>query len=78
MGFDEKLFEKLKKKRQELSERESVMPYVIFHNNTLEFLTRLKPRTVGAAMKIRGVGELKAARWLPEFLEVIQRHGGAK
>jgi ATP-dependent DNA helicase RecQ len=75
LGFDEKLFEKLKKKRADLAAREGVPPYVVFHNNTLEFFTRLKPKTVDAAMKIRGVGEQKAAKWLPEFLEVIQRHG---
>ncbi|MEZ0274905.1 MAG: RecQ family ATP-dependent DNA helicase, partial [Roseimicrobium sp.] len=71
LGFDEKLFEKLKKKRLEISQRESIPPFMIFHNNTLEFFTRLKPRTQTAALKIRGVGELKALRWLPEFLEVI-------
>ncbi|MEZ0277558.1 MAG: HRDC domain-containing protein [Roseimicrobium sp.] len=49
---------------------------MIFHNNTLEFFTRLKPRTQTAALKIRGVGELKALRWLPEFLEVIKGHEG--
>jgi ATP-dependent DNA helicase RecQ len=75
LGFDEKLFEKLKKKRADLAAREAVPPFMIFHNNTLEFFTRLKPKTAEAAMKIRGVGEQKAARWLPEFLGVIQKHG---
>ena len=74
LGFDEKLFEKLKKKRTEMAAREGVPNFMIFHNNTLEFFTRLKPKTVEAAMKIRGVGEQKAAKWLPEMLEVIQRH----
>lgn len=78
LGFDEKLFEKLKKKRADLAARESVPTYVIFHNNTLEFFTRLKPKTVEAAMKIRGVGEQKAAKWLPEFLEVITGHKGGR
>jgi ATP-dependent DNA helicase RecQ len=78
LGFDEKLFAKLQKKRAELSAREGVPTFMIFHNNTLEFFTRLKPRTVDAAMKIRGVGEQKASRWLPDFLAVIQRHEGKK
>jgi ATP-dependent DNA helicase RecQ len=76
LGFDEKLFDKLKKKRLEISQREGVPPYIIFNNSTLEFFTRLKPRTQTAALKIRGVGELKAMRWLPEFLEVIKGHEG--
>ena len=74
LGFDDRLFEKLKKKRADLAAREGVPTYVIFHNNTLEFFTRLKPRSVEAALKIRGVGEQKASRWLPEFLEVIHKH----
>ncbi len=74
LGFDEKLFEKLKRKRQDIAQREGVPHYMIFHNNTLEFFTRLKPRTQTAALKIRGVGELKAIKWLPEFLEVIKAH----
>lgn len=74
LGFDEKLFEKLKKKRAEIADREGIQSFMIFHNNTLEFFTRLKPQTPEAAMKVRGVGEQKAARWLPDFLEVIRKH----
>lgn len=74
LGFDEKLFEKLKKKRAAVAARDGMPPFMIFHNNTLEFFTRLKPKSVEAAMKIRGVGEQKASRWLPEFLEVIRKH----
>ncbi|MFZ4765936.1 MAG: RecQ family ATP-dependent DNA helicase, partial [Roseimicrobium sp.] len=74
LGFDEKLFEKLKQKRAEIAKRESVPTYAVFHTNTLEFFTRLKPKSVEAALKIRSVSEQKVAKWLPEFLEVIQRH----
>jgi hypothetical protein len=38
----------------------------------------IRPKTAEAAMKIRGVGEQKAAKWLPEFLEVIKKHAGGK
>lgn len=77
LGFDEVLFEKLKRKRQELAQREGVPAYMIFHNNTLEFFTRLQPKTVTAAMKIRGVGAGKALRWLEDFLEIIRGHRAA-
>ena len=43
-------------------------------DRTLEFFTRLKPKTTEAALKIRGVGEQKASRWLSDFLTVIQKH----
>jgi ATP-dependent DNA helicase RecQ len=72
LGFDEALFERLKKKRQEVAQREGVPPFMVFHNNTLEFLTRLKPRSMESALKIRGIGESKAGKWLEEFLEVIR------
>jgi len=75
LGFDEALYEKLKKKRVEIAQRESVPAYVIFHNTTLEFLTRLKPATVEEGKDIRGIGEAKAEKYLAEFIEVIARHG---
>jgi ATP-dependent DNA helicase RecQ len=74
LGFDEVLFEKLKQKRSEIAQRDGVPAYVIFHNNTLEFLTRLKPMTMESAMKIRGIGEAKAQKYLAEFLQVIESH----
>ena len=74
LGFDEALFERLKKKRNEIAQREGVPAYVIFHNTTLEFFTRLKPSTLEAGKKIRGVGEAKAEKWLAEFLPVIAEH----
>jgi ATP-dependent DNA helicase RecQ len=74
LGFDEALFEKLKKKRLEIAQRENVPAYVIFHNTTLEFLTRLKPATVEDGRSIRGVGEAKAEKYLAEFIDVITSH----
>ncbi len=74
LGFDEALFEKLKKKRLEIAQRESVPAYVIFHNTTLEFLTRLKPVSVEEGKDIRGIGQAKADKYLAEFIEVIEDH----
>jgi ATP-dependent DNA helicase RecQ len=74
LGFDERLFEKLKKKRLEISQREGIPPFMVFHNNTLEFFTRLRPKTLEDGMKIRGVGEAKAQKWLADFVGVIAGH----
>jgi ATP-dependent DNA helicase RecQ len=74
LGFDELLFEKLKKHRAAVARSEGVYPGKIFANQTLEFMTRLKPMTLEAGKKIRGVGEVKAAEYLPEFIRVIQKH----
>lgn len=75
LGFDDALFEKLKKHRNAIAQSEGVPAYVVFSNQTLEFLTRLKPKSVEAALKIRGVGEKKAVTYLPEFIQVILKHG---
>lgn len=75
LGFDDALFEKLKRHRTTLAESEGVPPYIIFSNQTLEFMTRLKPKTIEAGLKIRGVGEKKAKEYLPDFIQIIKRHG---
>ncbi len=75
LGFDDALFEKLKRHRGTLAESEGVPPYIIFNNQTLEFMTRLKPKTIEAGMKIRGVGEKKAKEYLPDFIQIIKKHG---
>ncbi len=75
LGFDDALFEKLKKHRNAIAQSEGVPAYVVFSNQTLEFLTRLKPKSIESALKIRGVGEKKAVTYLPEFIQVIKKHG---
>lgn len=75
LGFDDALFEKLKRHRTAVAESEGVPPYVIFSNQTLEFMTRLKPKTIEAGLKIRGVGEKKARDYLPDFIRIIAKHG---
>ncbi|MDB6007574.1 MAG: ATP-dependent helicase, RecQ family [Prosthecobacter sp.] len=75
LGFDDALFEKLKRHRTTLAESEGVPPYIIFSNQTLEFMTRLKPKSIEAGLKIRGVGEKKAKEYLPDFIQIIKKHG---
>jgi ATP-dependent DNA helicase RecQ len=74
LGFDEELFEKLKRHRNAVAQAEGVPAYVIFSNQTLEFLTRLRPRSVEQALKIRGIGEKKAREYLADFLRILERH----
>ena len=76
MGFDSELFEKLRQKRSDLASEEGVPPYVIFANATLEFFTRLKPTSFEAGQTIRGVGKVKAERYLADFISVIRDHVG--
>ena len=71
--FDEQLFEKLKSKRSQLAKEAGGIPaYVIFSNDVLQFFTRLRPKSREEAMRIKGVGEVKAERYLEPFLEVLR------
>jgi ATP-dependent DNA helicase RecQ len=74
MGFDPKLYAALKDLRAKIAKHQSVPPYVVFSNKTLEYFTRLRPTNVEAGMRIKGVGEAKAAQYLEQFIEVIKSH----
>jgi ATP-dependent DNA helicase RecQ len=71
---DSELFEELKKVRLALARENGNLPaYIIFPDETLRAFARLKPRSVEAGRQIRGVGDLKAKKYLPAFLEAIAR-----
>ncbi len=74
LGFDEALFAKLKRLRLTLSQSEGKPAYTVFPDQTLQFFTRLKPMNLEAGMKIRGVGEAKAAKYLRAFVDLIVAH----
>ena len=74
VGFDEGLYRKLRECRSAMAAREGVPAYVIFNNQTLEFLTRLRPQTMAEGLRVRGIGEGKAKRYLEPFLEIIRQH----
>jgi ATP-dependent DNA helicase RecQ len=74
--FDHNLFEALRNTRAALAHNEGGVPhYVIFPDETLKAFARLKPGSVEAARKIRGVGEIKAEKYMPAFLQTIAEHG---
>ena len=69
---DTMLFEELKKVRLTLARENGNLPaYLIFPDETLRAFARLKPRSIEAGRQIRGVGDLKAKKYLPAFLEAI-------
>ncbi len=75
--YDTRLFAALRDKREELARAAGDIPrYLIFPDETLRAFARLKPRNVGAGRKIRGVGEVKAEKYLAAFIEVIAADKG--
>ena len=73
LGFDARLYDKLKDVRTRLAKAEQVPAYVIFSNETLEHLARLRPSTMDAGLLVKGVGEAKAEKYLEPFLKVIRK-----
>lgn len=70
-GFDGRLYDRLKDLRQKLAQAEGVPAYQIFPNKTLEYFTRLRPKTVNNGLRIKGVGEVKAEKYLQAFIDEI-------
>jgi len=73
LGFDARLYDRLKDVRTRLAKAAQVPAYVIFSNETLEHLARLRPTTMDAGLLVKGVGEAKAEKYLEAFLKVIRQ-----
>ena len=73
LGFDGQLYDRLKDVRTRLAKAAQVPAYVIFPNNTLEHLARLRPKTMDAGLLVKGIGEAKAEKYLEPFLKVIRQ-----
>ena len=69
--FDEKLFDRLRKKRKQLADEAKVPPYVIFSDRTLIEISAFFPQTIKSMRNIYGIGEEKLKKFGFIFLEVI-------
>jgi ATP-dependent DNA helicase RecQ len=73
--FDPGLFEALRRTRAALAQEQGGVPhFVIFSDETLKAFARLKPSSLENARRIRGVGEIKAAKYMAAFLKTIAEH----
>ncbi|MDB4262125.1 ATP-dependent DNA helicase [Akkermansiaceae bacterium] len=72
LGFDARVYEKLRDVRTQLAKTERVPAYVIFSNETLEHLSRLRPTTMEAGLLVKGIGQAKADKYLEPFLRVLR------
>ncbi|MGC4014913.1 MAG: ATP-dependent DNA helicase RecQ [Luteolibacter sp.] len=71
-GFDGGLYSMLRDLRMKIADKEDVPPYVVFGNKTLESFVLYRPVSEEEALKISGVGVVKAQRYLKPFLEAIK------
>ncbi|HKY98310.1 MAG TPA: HRDC domain-containing protein, partial [Gemmatimonadaceae bacterium] len=66
------LLTSLREKRREISRQEEVPAYIVFSDRTLAEMALRRPTTLAAMSKVRGVGEMKLARYGEAFLDVIR------
>jgi ATP-dependent DNA helicase RecQ len=66
------LFEALRAHRLSVARTEAVPPFVVASDRTLRDLARLRPQTESELLEAHGMGPVKAARYGPGFLSVIQ------
>jgi ATP-dependent DNA helicase RecQ len=73
LPVDQALLDQLRQVRLSLAKEQGNLPaYIIFPDETLRAFARLRPRSIEAGRKIRGVGEVKAKRYLPAFIEAVR------
>jgi len=70
-GGDTGLFEALRAWRRGEAARQAVPPYIIFHDQTLADIARLRPATRSALSAIGGVGQGKLDRYGEAVLAVV-------
>ncbi len=70
-GVDRGLFEHLRGVRREIAAKRDVPPFLIFTDNTLRDLARVRPTTLGRMQQVRGIGEKRLVDFGPRLLEAI-------
>ncbi|MDT8310425.1 MAG: DNA helicase RecQ [Methylophaga sp.] len=71
---DQALWEALRELRTEIAKENSMPPYVIFHDTTLQEMCQTRPMALTAMQRISGVGAQKLERYGEAFLKVIQQY----
>ncbi|MDO9044586.1 MAG: HRDC domain-containing protein [Methanobacteriaceae archaeon] len=73
--YDEELYEKLRKLRNELAAKNNFAPYIICNNSTLKEMAMKMPKNDESMIKIRGVGVKFLENHGLAFQKVIKDHG---
>ena len=70
--MDKELYEHLAELRRDLAAEYNMPAYRIMHNETLRALATVKPTTMEAAERLKGVGPWLRTHGLRAFVELIQ------
>jgi DNA helicase-2/ATP-dependent DNA helicase PcrA len=74
---DDSLLEALRIWRRARASADGVPAYVVFHDTTLAEIADVRPRSLPALRRVRGMGPTKLDRYGPEILAVIEGAGEA-
>jgi DNA helicase-2/ATP-dependent DNA helicase PcrA len=74
---DDTLLEALRRWRRERATADEVPAYVVFHDTTLAEIADVRPRSLPALRRVRGMGPMKLERYGAEILAVIEGAGEA-
>jgi superfamily II DNA helicase RecQ len=72
---DNGLLDALRRWRRERASADSVPAYVVAHDTTLAEIADLRPRTLPALRRVRGMGPTKLERYGAEILAVVEGAG---
>ncbi|HIX19049.1 MAG TPA: HRDC domain-containing protein, partial [Candidatus Akkermansia intestinigallinarum] len=73
---DKELLSRLRELRRDIAQEHNLPVYRVLHTETLRELATLKPTTLEAASRLKGVGPYTARRYLRAFVELIQAYEG--
>ena len=67
----ELLFEKLRKLRKQIADRNSLAPYMIFADSSLKLMAQVRPQNLVDFANLSGVNEYKAQQYGTNFIKAI-------
>jgi ATP-dependent DNA helicase RecQ len=73
-GVDRELFESLRRLRRDLAVKHEVRPFIVFTDDTLRELARVRPSTAERLRLIPGVGEKRLRDFGSQVLALINEH----
>ena len=76
-AVDRDLFERLRRVRRELADRDGVPAYIVFNDRALREMAARRPADPAALLEVPGVGPVKLEKYGTRFLEEIEAAAGA-
>ncbi len=72
--LDEELFRRFKILRKNLSNKESVRPYMVFSDTTIMDIIKISPRTLDELFSVKGLGEKKIFKYGEAIINLINSY----